>query len=68
MLTSVPSSSRTQANPSSIVIPRFFSSANRSGSMPVNALTRVDLPWSTCPAVPATNIVLVNRVLVGRDA
>ena len=65
MLTSVPLSSWTQANPSSIVIPRFFSSASRSGSMPVSALMRVDLPWSTCPAVPATNIILVNRVLDG---
>src|SRR5918998_1399215 len=34
---------------------RAFSSASRSGSNPVSALTRVDFPWSTCPAVPMTN-------------
>ena len=33
-----------QAKPRSIVIARAFSSASRSGSIPVNALTRVDLP------------------------
>ena len=40
------------AKPRSSVIPRSFSSFNRSGSVPVRALTRVDFPWSICPAVP----------------
>ena len=31
--------------------PRRFSSANRSGSVPVSASTSDDLPWSTWPAV-----------------
>ncbi len=35
-------------------MPRRRSSAQRSGSMPVSARTRVDLPWSTCPAVATT--------------
>src|SRR5216110_1378844 len=39
------------AKPRSIVIPRAFSSGKRSGSMPVRALTRALLPWSTWPAV-----------------
>ncbi len=33
-----------QAKPRSMVSPRFFSSAHRSGSIPVRALTRVDFP------------------------
>ena len=35
-------------------MPRRRSSAHRSGSIPVSARTRVDLPWSTCPAVATT--------------
>src|SRR5262245_17254029 len=35
-----------------MVMPRSCSSARRSGSMPVSALTSADLPWSMCPAVP----------------
>jgi len=35
-----------------MVMPRFFSSASRSQSMPVKALISVVLPWSICPAVP----------------
>ena len=38
----------------SMVMPRSFSSLRRSGSIPVSARTRLDLPWSMCPAVPAT--------------
>src|SRR5664279_2550581 len=34
--------------------PRRCSSASRSGSVPVSARTRVDLPWSTWPAVAIT--------------
>ncbi len=40
------------AKPSSMVIPRSFSSLRRSVLMPVRALTSVVLPWSMCPAVP----------------
>src|SRR5205823_3412250 len=40
-----PFSSR-KAKPKSIVIPRSFSSARRSGCVPVSASTSVDLPWS----------------------
>src|SRR6266571_8912319 len=43
-----------QAYPRSMVIPRRFSSAQRSGSMPVRARMRVDFPWSTWPAVAMT--------------
>ena len=42
------------AKPRSMVRPRRFSSASRSGSVPVSARTRVDFPWSTCPAVATT--------------
>jgi polyferredoxin len=49
-----PSGSFSCAKPSSMVIPRFFSSASRSGSVPVNASTSDDFPWSICPAVPST--------------
>jgi hypothetical protein len=51
-----PDGSGSHANPRSIVSPRRFSSAKRSGSIPVSRLTSVDLPWSTCPAVPMTCI------------
>ena len=44
ILTSRPLGSVSQAKPRSIVMPRSFSSASRSGSMPVNAFTSVDLP------------------------
>ena len=54
--TAVPSGSFSCANPSSMVMPRFFSSANRSGSVPVRARTNEDLPWSMCPAVPSTTL------------
>ena len=50
----VPSARSVQAKPRSMVRPRRRSSAQRSGSMPVSARTRVDLPWSTCPAVATT--------------
>lgn len=40
------------ANPSSIEIPRRFSSASLSVSTPVNAAASAVLPWSMCPAVP----------------
>ena len=45
-----------QAKPRSMVRPRSFSSVHRSGSRPVSACTNVDLPWSTCPAVPMIGI------------
>jgi len=51
---SVPSGSERWANPSSMVMPRRFSSASRSVSMPVSAFTSAVLPWSTWPAVPMT--------------
>src|SRR5438132_13082618 len=35
-----------------IVISCRCSSASRSWSLPVSSVTRVDLPWSMCPAVP----------------
>ena len=47
-----PSSKSRWAKPSSMVMPRFFSSVRRSVSMPVSALTSRVLPWSTWPAVP----------------
>ena len=49
-----PDGSVVVAKPRSMVRPRAFSSANRSGSVPVSASTRVDLPWSTWPAVATT--------------
>ncbi len=52
--TVAPEPSVVQANPRSIVIPRRRSCAHRSGSIPVKARTRVDFPWSTCPAVAMT--------------
>ena len=45
------------AKPRSIVMPRRFSSASRSGSIPVRAVIRVDLPWSMWPAVPTTKLI-----------
>ena len=39
------------AKPRSMEMPRAFSCGSRSVSTPVNALTSVVLPWSTCPAV-----------------
>src|SRR5439155_8141199 len=42
------------AYPRSIVSPRRFSSAQRSGSIPVIRMMSDDLPWSTCPAVATT--------------
>ena len=56
-------SSFSHAKPRSMVISRSFSSRRRSGSMPVRARTRVDLPWSTCPAVPMTYIPMKNDEL-----
>ena len=49
-----PSPRSRWAKPMSMVIPRSFSSLRRSGSIPVSARTRLDLPWSMWPAVPAT--------------
>ena len=53
-LTTRPSWRCSGAKPSSIVIPRFFSSSRRSQSTPVRAEIRVVFPWSMCPAVPMT--------------
>ena len=55
MLTVFPDGSVKGAKPSSIVMPRFFSSERRSQSTPVRRFTSVVLPWSMCPAVPITN-------------
>ena len=57
--TSRPLGSVRCANPRSIVMPRRFSSARRSGSMPVSAVINVDLPWSMWPAVPTTKLIYV---------
>src|SRR5262245_14996100 len=43
------------AKPSSIVMPRAFSSGRRSVSTPVSARTSEVLPWSMWPAVPRTS-------------
>ena len=51
-----PLGSVNQAKPRSMVRPRRRSSAQRSGSIPVSARTRVDFPWLTCPAVAMTCI------------
>ena len=48
----VPSGRLRNANPSSMEMPRSFSSFRRSVSVPVRALTSVVLPWSMWPAVP----------------
>src|SRR5207253_1986218 len=45
------------AKPRSMVSPRAFSSARRSGSMPLRRSINVDFPWSTWPAVETTRIV-----------
>ena len=47
MLAQLPSGKSRRAKPRSIVMPRFFSSASRSVSTPVSALTSSVLPWST---------------------
>ena len=60
-LISRPEGSVNHAKPSSMVISRSFSSWSRSGSMPVSALTSVDLPWSTWPAVPMTYMRVPSR-------
>src|SRR5690242_15315005 len=51
-----------------MVIPRRFSSASRSASMPIRALTKAVLPWSMWPAVPTMMffIALVPIVLPGQ--
>ena len=54
--TSRPEGRVVAAKPRSIVMPRAFSSAHRSGSVPVRARTSVDLPWSTWPAVAITRM------------
>ncbi len=51
------------ANPSSMVMPRSFSSFRRSVSMPVRALMSEVFPWSTWPAVPRM-ICFMNLVPV----
>ena len=51
---SAPDGRTLDAKPRSIVRPRAFSSAKRSGSVPVSARTSDDLPWSTWPAVATT--------------
>src|SRR5215467_2439923 len=52
-----PCSSRN-AKPRSMVMPRRFSSASRSGWVPVSASTSADLPWSMCPAVPTITLLV----------
>ena len=47
-----PGSRSKLAKPRSMVIPRRFSSAQRSVSVPVRARTRDVLPWSMWPLVP----------------
>ena len=42
-------------------MPRAFSSASRSGSVPVRAWISADLPWSTWPAVPMTCGIRAGR-------
>ncbi|CAI8350480.1 MAG: Uncharacterised protein [Chloroflexota bacterium] len=59
MLTCFPEGKVKSANPKSTVIARAFSSGNLSGSILVNAFTNEDLPWSTWPAVPNTNIAYI---------
>ncbi len=50
----MPSPKGRGAKPKSIVMPRRFSSSQRSVSTPVRAFTRAVLPWSMWPAVPIT--------------
>ena len=52
-----PDGSVHHAYPRSIVSPRRFSSAQRSGSIPVSRTISDDLPWSTWPAVATTRSV-----------
>src|SRR5579885_59252 len=47
----------------SMVMPRRFSSSNRSASMPVRAFTSAVFPWSMCPAVP-TMMFFMPLVLI----
>jgi hypothetical protein len=47
-----PEPSSSGAKFRSMVMPRRRSSASRSIARPVSAVTREDLPWSMCPAVP----------------
>ncbi len=54
MPTDAPLGRSSRAKPSSIEMPRSFSSFSRSVSTPVSALTRAVLPWSMWPAVPRT--------------
>ena len=61
--TSWPPGNFSQAKPRSMVMPRSFSSRNRSGSIPVRACTKTDLPWSIWPAVPSTNILRLSLKL-----
>src|SRR4051812_44855479 len=53
--------SRVHTKPRSRVSPLRRSSSKRSGSIPVSARTRADLPWSTCPAVARTRMALPPR-------
>ena len=64
MLTSCPDGRVSQAKPRSMVMPRSRSWGRRSGLMPVRASMRVDLPWSTWPAVPTT-YMLASKFRVG---
>src|SRR5579871_2518013 len=48
----------------SIVMPRRFSSASRSASMPVRALTSAVLPWSMWPAVPTMMCFIFVPILL----
>src|ERR1700683_1174357 len=48
----------------SMVMPRRFSSSSRSASIPVRALTRAVLPWSICPAVPATMLFMASAFIL----
>src|SRR5436190_1164823 len=50
-----------KAYPSSMLMPRAFSSGRRSVSTPVRAWTSVLLPWSMCPAVPTIMASLLQR-------
>src|SRR5512146_1131758 len=48
-------------------MPRAFSSGNRSGSIPVSALTSALFPWSTCPAVARMKFFTAIRLLITRE-
>jgi len=63
MPASVPDGRERRANPSSIVIPRSFSSFSRSGSVPVSARTRELFPWSMWPAVPRITVFDMRNIL-----